>query len=400
MANIPRPRVAVWREVWLADSETFVRDQVRAMQRWDPFLVGLRRRPNVLGVEADLAPLATTRLTEARTQYLGTLGLRGRLVAGLREAGVDLVHAHFGTSATHALPVARAAGLPLVVTFHGYDVTRTPTLRFPFGAEYRRRLAGVFDYASRLVAVSDFIAGELVRLGAPEHKIVVRHIGIAIDDGAPAHLSPDDGASSLTPDDGASSAGQGPVDARRGVVFVGRLVAKKGVDHLLEAVALLPGEVRAEHPLVVIGDGPLRAGLESRARELGVDARFLGHLPPEEVRRRFAAARVLGAPSRTAHDGDAEGFGMVFLEAAAQGTPAVAYRHGGVVEAVVDGRTGLLSDEGDVAGLTENLRRLLTDPGLARSLGEAGRARVLADFDIRRCTARLEDLYDEVRAER
>lgn len=382
MAIPPRPRVAVWREVWLADSETFVRDQVRAMQRWDPFLVGLRRRPNVLGVEADLAPLATTRLTEARTQYLGTLGLRGRLVAGLREAGADLVHAHFGTSATHALPVARAAGLPLVVTFHGYDVTRTPTLRFPFGAEYRRRLAGVFGYASRLVAVSDFIAGELVRLGAPEHKITVRHIGITLDDGA------------------SSAPAHGSVAPRRGVVFVGRLVAKKGVDHLLEAVAQLPPEVRAEHPLVVIGDGPLRAGVEARSRELGVDARFLGHLPPEEVRRQFAAARVLGAPSRTAHDGDAEGFGMVFLEAAAQGTPAVAYRHGGVTEAVVDGRTGLLSEEGDVAGLTENLRRVLTEPDLARSLGEAGRARVLADFDIRRCTARLEDLYDEVLAER
>jgi len=371
-----RPRVAVWREVWLADSETFVRDQVAAMSRWDPYLVGLRHRPNVLGVTADLAPLASTRLTEARTQLTGSLGLRRRIARGLHEADVGLVHAHFGTSATQVLPVARRAGLPLVVTFHGYDVTRTPGLRFPFGAEYRRRLAQVFDYSSRLVAVSDFIAAELVRLGAPEHKVVVRHIGIVVDPDQPAPSS----------------------RGRRGIVFVGRLVAKKGVDHLLEAVALLPDEVRSEHPLRIVGAGPLREQLEARARELGVDARFLGHQSPEEVRRRFGHARVLAAPSRTAGDGDAEGFGMVFLEAAAQGTPAVAYRHGGVNESVVDGETGLLAAEGDIAGLTDNLRRVLTDRALAERLGTHGRERVLAEFDIRTCTARLEDLYDEVTA--
>jgi len=373
-----RPRVAVWREVWLADSETFVRDQVGAMTRWDPYLVGLRRRPNVLGVTPDLAPLVSTRLTEARTQLAGSLGLGRWIARELRAADVRLVHAHFGTSATQVLPIARRAGLPLVVTFHGYDVTRTPRLRFPFGAEYRRRLAHVFAYAARLVAVSDFIAAELIRLGAPPEKVVVRHIGITVDPHEPA---------------------PGP-EGRAGIVFVGRLVAKKGVDHLIEAVALLPAELRARHRLSVVGSGPLRARLEERARELGVDAEFLGHLDPEEVRRRFGRARVLGAPSRTAGDGDSEGFGMVFLEAAAQGTPAVAYRHGGVNESVVDGSTGLLADEGDVPGLAENLRRVLSDDALAARLGAAGRERVLADFDIRSCTAALEDLYDEVAGSR
>src|SRR5690554_622290 len=333
MTSQGRPRVAVWREVWLADSETFVRDQVAALTRWEPFLVGLRRRDNVLGVTPDLAPLASNRLTEARTQYLGSLGLRRRIASALRAADVRVVHAHFGTSATQALPIARLAGLPLVVAFHGSDLTRTPTMRWPFGATYRRRLARVFEYASSLVAVSEFIAAELVRLGAPEHKIVVRHIGIDVDPTSPPP----------------------PARGRRGIVFVGRLVAKKGVDHLLEAVALLPFELRAKHPLRIVGAGPLRDELEARAGELGVDARFFGHQSPAEVRRRFGQARVLGAPSRTAADGDAEGFGMVFLEAAAQGTPAVAYRHGGVRESVVDGETGLLAPEGDIAALAENL---------------------------------------------
>src|SRR5690606_38759661 len=164
MSAPDEPCVAVWRDVWLADTETFVRDQVRALGRWRPFLVGLRRRENVLGVVPDAAPLTSGRLATLRTQVLGSLGMRGTLVSALERSGASLVHAHFGTSAVQALPVARRAGLPLVATFHGYDVTSTPGVGFGLGREYRSRLREVFDYASRLVAVSEFIAERLVAL--------------------------------------------------------------------------------------------------------------------------------------------------------------------------------------------------------------------------------------------
>jgi len=377
MSAPDEPCVAVWRDVWLADTETFVRDQVRALGRWRPFLVGLRRRENVLGVVPDAAPLTSGRLATLRTQVLGSLGMRGTLVSALERSGASLVHAHFGTSAVQALPVARRAGLPLVATFHGYDVTSPPGVGFGLGREYRSRLREVFDYASRLVAVSEFIAERLVALGAPEDRVVVRHIGIDL------------------------SASRGPLPelaSRSGVCFVGRLVRKKGVDHLIEAFARLPEELRSGTRLRIAGDGPERANLERLAAERGVRAEFLGHSSPERVRELFRESEVLAAPSLTAPNGDAEGFGMVFLEAAALGTPSVAYAHGGVREAVVDGRTGLLAPEGDVAALTANLQRLLTDRALAEQLGLQGRDRTLGEFDILDRTAELEKLYDEVAA--
>lgn len=368
-------RVAVWRDLWLSDTETFVRDQLVSLERWEPFLVGLRRRPNVLGVEPDLAPLPAHQARRAKV--LGSLGVRRLLLDGLRRSGARLLHAHFGTSAVHALPVARAAGLPLVVTFHGHDVTSTPRAPWGMGREYRRRLRQIFAHAERLVAVSEFIAGRLLALGAPEGKVVVLPIGI---------------------DTAAARAAQVDRSGRSGVLFLGRLVPKKGVDDLLEAFALLPEDLRRSTPLRIVGGGHERERLERLAAARGLPAQFLGHVPPAEAAALLRSAQVLVAPSRTAPDGDSEGFGMVFLEAAAWGTPQVAYAHGGVPEAVLDGVTGLLAPEGDVPALAERVARLLRDRALAERLGLQGRERALREFDVRDRTSALEKLYDEVAA--
>lgn len=86
---------------------------------------------------------------------------------------------------------------------------------------------------------------------------------------------------------------------------------------------------------------------------------------------------------------------MVFLEAQALQTPVVSFRSGGLVEAVDEGRTALLSGEKDVAGLTQNIAQLLEDSSLRRKMGIAGRERVEKDFDVRRQCARLESIYAE-----
>ncbi|RHA38892.1 glycosyltransferase [Cellulomonas rhizosphaerae] len=370
---MPTSTVAVWRDIWLPRSETFVRDQLGAMTRWRPLPVGLVRLPDGLPVHPAYAPLPAW-WPPLAVRVIGSLGHRRAAAHTIRAAGASLVHAHFGPAAIHALPVARAAGLPLVVTFHGYDVTRTPWLGGGRGAYYRRRLAEVFADADRLVAVSQFVARRLVALGAPADKVVVRHIGIDLR----------------------GEAGPGPVGERAGIAFVGRLVAKKGVDDLLRSYARLPSGVRATTPLRIAGSGADEGALRSRARELGLDVEWLGFCTPEQVSELLASSAVFCAPSREAADGDSEGFGMVFLEAALQATPVVAYRHGGVTEAVVDGTTGVLVPERDTTALTNALRAMIENPARARRLGEAGRARVLAEFDIIACTARLEELYDEV----
>ncbi len=179
------------------------------------------------------------------------------------------------------------------------------------------------------------------------------------------------------------------------VLFVGRLVAKNGCADLLRAMAL----VRRSHPEVelhIAGDGPLRSGLEALAAEIHVNARFLGALPVASIRAAMADCLLLCTPSVRSRSGDSEGLGMVFLEAMASGTPVVSTRHGGIPEVVEDGMTGLLVDERQPEQLAQALGTLLADSGRRTTMGAAGRARVLAHFDLTRQTRLLEDLYAEL----
>jgi len=288
----------------------------------------------------------------------------------IRNSDPDLLHAHFATDGIHLARFARRAARPLVVTLHGADVTSKPGRSGFVGRRYRWRLRRLFTQAELFIAVSGFIRDAAIRIGAPADRVVVHHIGIPI----PARLP--------------------RVDPEWDVAFVGRLVSKKGVADLLAAVQRVSDGRRVR--VAIVGDGPLMTQLKAQAKDIDADIEFLGLQPPSEVERVLSRSRVFVGPSQTAPNGDAEGLGMVFLEAAAAGLPVVAYRHGGVVEAVADGVSGLLADEGDVDTLAENLARLLDDEAERRKMGEAARERVERLFDIVRQTDELEDLYDRV----
>jgi colanic acid/amylovoran biosynthesis glycosyltransferase len=158
-------------------------------------------------------------------------------------------------------------------------------------------------------------------------------------------------------------------------------------------------QVQAEVPnaeLVVIGDGPLRGGLESLARAELRQVRFLGAQAPETVRAWMNRARVFCVPSVTADTGATEGFGLVFAEAQAMGVPVAGFATGGVPEAVAQGETGFLVPERNVDQLARAIIDLLREDALWRRFSAAGQRRVEAHFNLVRQTERLEELYREV----
>jgi len=170
-----------------------------------------------------------------------------------------------------------------------------------------------------------------------------------------------------------------PVRSERPTVLtVARLRdAYKGHDVLIRALALARATV-PDVELVVIGDGPLRGELERLASSVGVaDAvSFLGTVSDEQRDQWLRRADVFAMPSRLPSDGRAgEGFGIVYLEAAAYGKPVVAGNVAGALDAVVDGETGLLVDPTDARAVADALTRLLLDRDLARRLGDAGAER-------------------------
>jgi len=369
------PIVGVYRWSLLAGSETFIRNQALALERYEPLFLGDQRQAG-LELPADRVVVATPgrRLERAVRRRLPGYDSAGRLARACRERGVALLHAHFGPDGLSALEIARRIDVPLVVTSHGFDATLTDEALEAVGlGHYVRHRTELFEGATLLIAVSEFIAERLRRQGAPESKLRVHHIGVAL--GEPPQ----------------------PVAREPVVLFVGRHIEQKGLGDLVDAMARVQAAV-PDARLEVVGDGPLRGQLERRAGAILEDARFVGWQSPDEVRERLQRARILCVPSRRGSDGATEGLGQVILEAAANGVPVVATRHGGIPEALGEDRAGLLAPEADVEGIARRLIELLTDGALWSRLSASARAHVEREFDLARQTRELEYLYDEVLA--
>lgn len=282
-----------------------------------------------------------------------------------------------GQDGAIALPLARQLGIPLVVTFHGLDATATDRVLRRSGLNYRiylRRREALKQEARLVIAVSEFIRGKLLERGWPEDKVVVRYIGVDTE-----FFRPDPEVVRV------------PV-----VLFVGRLIEFKGVEHLIAAMRTVQARI-PEAELVIAGTGGRRRRLEDQARESGVRAQFLGSISPGEVRAWMNRAKLFCGPSLTVSTGQTEAFGMVFAEAQAMGLPVVSFASGGIPEAVAHGQTGLLAPEGDRKALASNIESLLRDNPLWERMSVAAIQRVREHFDLRRQTAMLEDLYDRAR---
>jgi glycosyltransferase involved in cell wall biosynthesis len=164
------------------------------------------------------------------------------------------------------------------------------------------------------------------------------------------------------------------------LLFVGRLVDKKGVDVLLRALALLPDPVH----LVIVGDGPLRRDLDELATSLGVAGRaeFLGKQTRQEVMAQFARAAVVVLPSQVGGGGDQDGVPVVLAEAIAAGVPVVASRLGGIAEHLADGTTAWLAAPGVPESLAGALKAALDDPAHAAAVSGAATESALPQLSV------------------
>ena len=294
----------------------------------------------------------------------------------IRSWNPDVVHQHFANWSQPAVNAAVRARIPLLLTVHGADayvpltplsernLLGRPTLRW-----HQRTVRRAFDASSRILAVSEFIAGVAVRAGADSKRTEVHYQGVDTDLYRPADARP---------------------DAPPRVVFVGALSAPKGVRDLLEASVSLA--TTAPHELVLVGDGPLRAEAEQAAASHGhIEVR--GQLDRAGVRDALAGATVFVLPTQR-NGRRREAAGLVSLEAQASGVPAIVYDSGGAAEMLEDGRTGLVVAEGDVAGLAAAIRSVLELPDAQwRAMSSRAREFVVARRSLHASAAQLADHY-------
>jgi glycosyltransferase involved in cell wall biosynthesis len=372
-------KVAIFSSLLLPPSQTFVKGLGEQLEKFAPLYVGSRFTPGL-----SLPPDIT--LVVNQGGFKGTVaelsfklwGIAPNLVRRLREFNPVLINAQFGLSGALALPLAKKLQIPLIVHFRGADATvKADAVRYASLNHWLffRRLKVLQQEATLFIAVSEFIKSKLLERGFPEEKVIVHYEGIDIE-----HFQPDT-----------------QINRESIVLFVGRLTEKKGCEDLIKSLASLQSVI-PNLELVVIGDGPLLASLQSQAAQQLQRYRFLGTQPVAVVKQWMNRAYLLCNPSKKALNGDCEGLGMVFIEAQAMGLPVVSTRHGGIPEAIQEGKTGFLVSEGDWEQLSQKIKQLFSDPVLWRQFSENGQKLVATRFDRRQQSQRLEEIYQRVLA--
>lgn len=290
-------------------------------------------------------------------QLAGGLGLAWRL----RSRGLTHVHAHMAHAPTTvAMYTAAALGTPLSFTGHAADLFRD-----------RQMLPTKLRRAAEVMCISHWHRDFYRQWqDLPEERLPVVRCGVDLH-----KFSPGPGGG--------------------GLLTVGRLVPKKGIDTLIRAMAILaegPNTNPDRHRLTIVGDGPERRELEELAEALGMRdwVSFVGARNEEQVRVAMQEADLFALPCRVSVDGDRDGIPVVLMEAMASGLPVVSGDLPTIRELIVDDSCGVLVTPGDPRALAREIDRLLADDARRQAVGRAGRSRVAEEFSLDVTLDRLE----------
>jgi glycosyltransferase involved in cell wall biosynthesis len=300
--------------------------------------------------------------------------LTARRVA--RRVHATVMHGHWVVPGG-LLALAAAGGRPLVVSLHGSDVYVAETL-----APARFAARRVFDRAGAITACSADLGQRAVKLGADPAKVDVVPYGVDLRRFRPQ------------PERRAALRAQLGAGERTLLAFAaGRLVRKKGFEHLIDAWANVQTDPAAI--LAIAGEGDLREELRARALAQGVleRVRFLGNLPQDDVAAHMASADMVIVPSVRDESGNVDGLPNVVMEALATGAPVIATPAGGIGAVIEHEATGLIVPERDPGAIAAAVLRLAGDSSLRSHLGENARRLVDERFGWAHAAVRFEAAY-------
>jgi len=321
---------------------------------------------------------------EAFSRYVARFARR-------QPAAYDIVHANFFMSGMVAQHLKAALGLPFVITFHALGRVRrlAQGTADTFPIERMRIEASLMRAADRIIAECPQDRHDMERLyGAPLSRIAITPCGFAPEELWPVPMLE-------------ARARLGLDDERFIVLQLGRMVPRKGVDTVIQGVAMLRHRYGVDAQLLVVGgdtsganggDGLELARLRSVAADLGIAAhvRFAGQQPRAVLRDYYCAANVFASTPWY------EPFGITPVEAMACARPVVGAEVGGIKSTVNDSVTGFLIPSRDPAALADRLARLHRHPDLARAMGEAGRRRACEHYTWRQVATQLAAIYADV----
>lgn len=348
-------RIAFVRLRYLPLSETFIYGELKRIRSVKP-IVFTRSAMNVKRF-----PYRPIRKLPRGTESI---------VRAFRRRRIRLIHARFGNAGVSLLRVKKRLGIPMLTSFHGFDLPKKRNRSDP----YHRRLSILFRVGEKFTVPSRHMKHKLIRWGCPRNKIKIMYSGIDLKRFPYYEREPR--TEGVT------------------VVGVGRLHKKKGFRYLIKAFR----RVAAAHPtarLIIVGDGEEKRKLRKMIRKSNLSShiKLKGHVAHNELTKLLRRADIFCLPSVTTKDGNQEGIPNSIKEAMATGLPIVSTKHGGIPELVEHEKEGLLVKERAPAELARSIIRLIESPELRAEFGKCGREKVERRFDAVKQVRRLEGIY-------
>jgi len=378
------PTVASYCTTFLKPEMLHIYRQVTGLRRYGTFIVAKERVsaerfpfPDIEMVPRKPRKNFIRRFWLKHVRKLPALYYRGEMQGMMkifRRRRADVMHIYFGHTGVHLLPFIKGWGKPCVVSFHGADVM--PREHQP---AYEGQLRELLRVTPLVLARSLSLAERLKELGCPPEKIRLNRTGIPLGDYPWRER-------------------RIPEGGEWHFVQACRLIPKKGIATALRAFA----GFRERHPrarFTLAGEGPMKREIEELAGALGIAGavKLTGFLGQAELARLYGEAHFFVHPSEVTADQNQEGVPNSMLEAMATGLPVLATLHGGIPEAVENGRTGLLVPERDDAGLLRAMLELAARPERAFEMGRAASESVRIEFEQGKQIEKLEGYYDEAR---
>lgn len=286
----------------------------------------------------------------------------------------DIIHAHFGHAGVATLDIRKRDKKPLITSFYGYDL----------GSDLSKLMYGYRELASKgdlFLALSEDMKRDLVKAGFPEQKIAIHHLGVDVNRFKPLSSPHVSSQSVLT------------------FLTVASFHERKGIHFVIEAFKRL----KAMHPslnvrLRVVGDGPYKqvlTGLIGNDPDMEMLNNFTATDPRKMVLDEMQNCDVFILTSKTMPDGDKEGTPVVLMEAQACCKACISTKHAGIPELVLDGQTGILTEEEDVDGIARAMYLLAANEDKRTMFGRKARDHISHNFNHEVQMEKLQNIYDE-----
>jgi glycosyltransferase involved in cell wall biosynthesis len=301
----------------------------------------------------------------------GSVMLKQVLTSSFKKQKIEVCFAQYGITAVEMLPICKKLKIPLIVHFHGFDISAKNVLD-----NYTEKYIELFKYASYIIAVSKVMQQKIIDIGGQEisKKVIYNPCG------------PNDAFFDIKPD-----------YSQKLFIGAGRKKKKKAPYATILAFKKVL-EKHSDAKLILLGAGPLYDVCKELINYFGLQnsVSLPGAFAPNEFKALLQNALCFVQHSLTAGNGDMEGTPVAILEASAAGLPVISTFHAGIPDVIINGKTGLLVAERDIDGMAQNMLFILDNPEKAKEIGIAGRENIRQNFSISKHISKLNILVEDL----